>query len=72
MSCHLELDFNDDGTITLTSKADKNGKVREHIYPATPTLKIVRVKAGADDKYTHQVVIAGDEVTLLDGREFAA
>ena len=59
MSAHIELDFANDGTVTLTHRPSKNAPVRTSVSIInTPSSKgIIGIKAEDDETVTHYVTI---------------
>lgn len=65
MSAHLELDFNDDGTITMTHRPAKGVDVIKSVICQEPLdndhMAMIVVKAGSDESITHKVLIGTTE-----------
>lgn len=61
MSCHLELDFNDDGTVVMTAKPTKEAEPVKTTWPPFPDwdAAVVTVLGALDNETcTHKIIIA--------------
>lgn len=70
MSAHLELDFNDDGSIALTSRTVKGGEIQTREL-AKPWAEIL-IRGGDDDTVTHRVAVTDAANMIINGREWAS
>jgi len=68
MPVHVEFDFNDDGTVTMTHKQAPGGEIVK--------TALARVLAGADDSHSHTVWIGTKQHLsrdrFLDALEWAS
>ena len=57
MSCHVELDFNDDGTVTMTGRPKKGAEITTTVLGSADQTITVSILAGDDNTKTHALMI---------------
>jgi hypothetical protein len=62
MSCHIEIDFNDDGTIIMTSQSINKVQVRELTPIPDDGLVAVRVNDPRPGHASHVLLLGGFEL----------
>lgn len=72
MSAHVEFDFNDDGTVTMTSRPSKQEAVCTARLESYANGWHVRVAAGKDDTVTHRILIYENGEMFVNVKEWAA
>ena len=73
MTAHLELDFSDDGTVTMTHRQTKSSPVGTSVTKVAKDSEIsyIAVKAGNDETVTHEIHI-GTVAAMKAQRGYAA
>lgn len=59
MSAHIEFDFNDDGTVTMTHRKTKDGETQQTVFPASKDnqLAMIAIHGGTEMGVTHQILV---------------